>query len=106
MPALGGRPWAAPGRHPSPHDSGGAIARCGDRLGSMRGIMDPLIIFDCERVIPNRFSLALGAAARMRALSRGAEPRISEVRRASPDTALREISADAFSPNELQILLL
>lgn len=38
--------------------------------------MDPHIVFDCEKVLPNRFDLAVAAAARVRALSRGGEPRI------------------------------
>jgi hypothetical protein len=37
--------------------------------------MDPHIVFDCEKVLPNRFDLAVAAAARVRALSRGGEPR-------------------------------
>jgi len=38
--------------------------------------MDPNIVFDCEKVLPNRFGLALAAAARIRALNRGSEPRL------------------------------
>jgi len=36
--------------------------------------MDPHVVFDCQKVLPNRFALTLAAAARSRALARGAEP--------------------------------
>ncbi len=39
--------------------------------------MDPHVIFDCEKALPNRFVLVLAAAARTRALNRGAEPRLA-----------------------------
>ncbi|MER9963653.1 DNA-directed RNA polymerase subunit omega [Mesorhizobium sp. M0045] len=35
--------------------------------------MDPLIVLDCENTVPNRFALAVAAAGRARALSRGSE---------------------------------
>ncbi|AYM66096.1 DNA-directed RNA polymerase subunit omega [Agrobacterium fabrum] len=38
--------------------------------------MDPHVVFDCQDVVPNRFALTVAAAARARALSRGAEPRL------------------------------
>lgn len=37
--------------------------------------MDLFLVFDCQKVLPNRFALALAAAARSRALARGAGAR-------------------------------
>jgi DNA-directed RNA polymerase subunit omega len=63
--------------------------------------MDPHIVFDCEKVLPNRFDLAVAAAARVRALSRGGEPRIRISDTGRTELALREIAAGAFEPDEL-----
>lgn len=63
--------------------------------------MDPNIIFDCEKVLPNRFGLALAAAARIRALNRGSEPRIGVADAGTTECALREIAAGVFRPFEL-----
>lgn len=68
--------------------------------------MDPLVIFDCQKVVPNRFALVLAAAARTRALNRGAEPRLSETGVYGADLALREIAGPAFTPDELAPFLL
>lgn len=64
--------------------------------------MDPNIVFDCEKVLPNRFGLALAAAARIRALNRGSEPRL-RVADAGTTTecALREIAEGVFRLDEL-----
>lgn len=67
--------------------------------------MDPFIVNDCEKFIPNRFALALAAASRCRALSRGADPRTGERARSGVDVALDEIGAGAFSKNELSLFL-
>ncbi len=32
--------------------------------------MDPHVVFDCQKILPNRFALALAAAARTCALKR------------------------------------
>jgi DNA-directed RNA polymerase subunit omega len=63
--------------------------------------MDPNIVFDCEKVLPNRFGLAVAAAARVRALGRGGEPRIRIADSGRTELALREIAAGAFKPDEL-----
>ncbi|WP_417418733.1 DNA-directed RNA polymerase subunit omega [Hoeflea sp.] len=63
--------------------------------------MDPLVVFDCEKVLPNRFALVLAAAARSRALNRGAEPRLEVQGRNTSDLALQEIARGAFSKDEL-----
>ena len=64
--------------------------------------MDPNIIFDCEKVLPNRFGLALAAAARIRALNRGSGPRIRVADAGTTaECALREIAADVFRLDEL-----
>lgn len=63
--------------------------------------MDPHVIFDCETALPNRFVLVLAAAARTRALNRGAEPRLALPHRNASDLALQEIAAGAFKVNEL-----
>jgi DNA-directed RNA polymerase subunit omega len=63
--------------------------------------MDPNIVFDCEKVLPNKFGLAIAAAARVRALGRGGEPRIRIADSGRTELALREIAAGAFKPDEL-----
>lgn len=63
--------------------------------------MDPHVIFDCQKVLPNRFALTLAAAARSRALARGAEPRLDAPDRSVSELALHEIAASAFSEHEL-----
>ena len=67
--------------------------------------MDPLIVFDCQKVILNHFALALAAAARARALNRGAGPRINEEALTHSELALHEIASSAFSPQELEPFL-
>jgi DNA-directed RNA polymerase subunit omega len=54
--------------------------------------MDPLVVFACEKVLPNRFALALAATARSRALNRGAELRLDRPIASVPEFALREIA--------------
>ncbi|WEX74514.1 DNA-directed RNA polymerase subunit omega [Sinorhizobium numidicum] len=56
-------------------------------------------------MFPNRFALTLAAAARGRALNRGADPRIEKPAAASTELALREIGAGAFSAEELSLFL-
>ncbi|MBN9035775.1 MAG: DNA-directed RNA polymerase subunit omega [Rhizobiales bacterium] len=63
--------------------------------------MDPHIIFDCQKVLPNRFALTLAAAARSRALARGAEPRLDVADYSVNELALHEIAAGAFTRDEL-----
>ncbi|GEM_PF-4910677 len=47
--------------------------------------MDTHVVFDCQKVLPNRFALTLAAASRIRALARGAEPRLDAVDRTVGD---------------------
>ncbi|RWL17895.1 MAG: DNA-directed RNA polymerase subunit omega [Mesorhizobium sp.] len=68
--------------------------------------MDPLIVFDCENAVPNRFALAVAAAGRARALSRGAEPRVPDEATAPVELALREIAGNRFQPDEVKPFLL
>ena len=63
--------------------------------------MDPHIIFDCQKVLPNRFALTLAAAARSRALARGAEPRLDAADYSVSELALHEIAAGVFRESEL-----
>lgn len=64
--------------------------------------MDPNIIFDCEKVLPNRFELALAAAACIRALNHGSEPRIRVADAGTTsECALREIAEGVFRLDEL-----
>lgn len=67
--------------------------------------MDPNVVFDCLKVLPNRFALTLAAAARSRALNRGAEPRIDRHAETYSELALREFAAGVFTPGELSALL-
>ena len=59
--------------------------------------MDPHVVFDCQEIVPNRFALTIAAAARTRALNRGAEPRIDPPNVSIRDLALHEIADGAFS---------
>lgn len=65
--------------------------------------MDPNIVFDCEKNLSNRFALTVAAAARVRALARGSEPRIDAAGACRIELALREIAAGAFAADELFI---
>lgn len=38
--------------------------------------MDPHVVFDCQNILPNKFALAVAAAARCPALNRGGKPRL------------------------------
>jgi DNA-directed RNA polymerase subunit omega len=66
--------------------------------------MDPFVVFDCAKVLPNRFALVLAAAARSQALHRGAQPRSDKETNSAIDLALNEIAAGAFTPAELERL--
>lgn len=68
--------------------------------------MDPLIVFDCERVLANRFALAVAAAARSRSLNRGAEPRLEMPGATASEIALTEIAQRSFLPDELALFLI
>lgn len=67
--------------------------------------MDPLVVFDCQKQVPNRFGLALAAAARARALRKGMPVRIQTAGLESTEAALREIASGAFTPKELGAFL-
>lgn len=68
--------------------------------------MDPLIVFDAQRTIPNPFALAIAAAGRARALSRGAEPRLPAKAKSRAHLALSEIAGKAFETQEIEPFLL
>ncbi|MBZ9719172.1 RNA polymerase rpb6 [Mesorhizobium sp. AD1-1] len=68
--------------------------------------MDPLIVFDAQRTIPNPFALAVAAAGRVRALARGAAPRLAASPKSRPHLALSEIAGNAFEPREIEPFLL
>lgn len=68
--------------------------------------MDPLIVLDCENTVPNRFALAVPAAGRARALSRGGEPRLSDKVTVPVELALREIAGNRFQPDEVKPFVL
>jgi DNA-directed RNA polymerase subunit omega len=63
--------------------------------------MDPHVVFDCQKVLPNKFALTLAAAARSRALAHGAEPRLDADERSVSELALHEIAAGVFREDEL-----
>ncbi|MBA9035959.1 DNA-directed RNA polymerase subunit omega [Rhizobium leguminosarum] len=67
--------------------------------------MDPHVVFDCQEIMPDRFALTIAAAARARALTRGAEPRLDLPRVSVGSLALREIAGSAFSHDELALFL-
>jgi len=63
--------------------------------------MNPLIVIDAAKAVPDPFALAMAAAARARALRRGAPPRSDADARPGPDLALCEIASSAFAEEEL-----
>ncbi|MBB3353814.1 DNA-directed RNA polymerase subunit omega [Rhizobium lentis] len=63
--------------------------------------MDPHIVFDCQNILPNRFALSLAAAARTRALRRGAKPRLDPRCASASEMALQEIACGAFADDEM-----
>lgn len=63
--------------------------------------MDPFVTIDAQKVLPNRFGLALAGAMRCRALRRGDEPRLALEGMTTQDLALHEIAAGAFTDAEL-----
>ena len=67
--------------------------------------MDPLLVFDCDKHMPNRFALALAGAARARALRAGVPPRIGVTESSRAEIALREIASGVFAPEELDAFL-
>lgn len=67
--------------------------------------MDPFVVFDCAKVLPNRFALTVAAAARSHALHRDAQPRLDTPAASASDLALREIAEGAFTPAELGLFL-
>jgi DNA-directed RNA polymerase subunit omega len=67
--------------------------------------MDPLVVFDCQKQVPNRFGLALAAAARARALRKGAPVQVQAPELDSTELALREIAAGVFALRELGVFL-
>lgn len=68
--------------------------------------MDPFVVFDCQKIVPNRFALTLAAVARSRALNRGAEPRLDRPGHNTRELALHEIASGAFTTKELAPYLL
>jgi len=63
--------------------------------------MDPFVTIDAQKVLPNRFGLALAGAMRCRALRQGDEPRLALEGMTAQDLALNEIAARAFTDAEL-----
>ena len=65
--------------------------------------MDPFVVFDCEKVLRNRFALTVVAAARSRALKTGSDPRLERPTTDIVDLALQEIAAGVFTRDELDL---
>ena len=63
--------------------------------------MDPHVVFDCRDIVPNRVALTVAAAARARALTRGAEPRLDLPGASATNLALHEIAGGALRQDEL-----
>lgn len=63
--------------------------------------MDPFVVFDCQQVMLDRFALALAAAARSRALLRGAQPKLVGSGKGATEVSLQEMAGRAFSREEL-----
>ena len=67
--------------------------------------MDPLIVFDAKKAVPDHFALVVAAAARARALQGGAEPRVDVHSEPGPHLALSEVVSGAFAEEELEPFL-
>ncbi len=67
--------------------------------------MHPHVVFDCQKVVPNRFLLTLAAAARSRALGLGATPRLDLDDADGKEIALHEIASGVFTADELALFL-
>ena len=65
--------------------------------------MNPLILDDCQKVLPNPFLLAIAAAARARALRHGAEPKVSCGTPPPIELALQEIAAGLLAEGEFEL---
>lgn len=68
--------------------------------------MARVTIEDCTVKIPSRFELVVLAAQRAREISAGAKPAVERDNDKNPVVALREIAADAVTPDTLKELLL
>jgi len=66
--------------------------------------MNPFIMQDCQKVLPNPFLLALTAAARVRALRRGAEPKVLCSPLPPTELALQEIAAGLLAKEDFEFL--
>ena len=67
--------------------------------------MEHVFSVECQRFVPNPFALVHVAAARARAIQRGAPPRLQIENDSLGPLALREIAAGAFASGELERLL-
>jgi DNA-directed RNA polymerase subunit omega len=67
--------------------------------------MNPFIVFDAQKVVPDAFALALATAARTRALRSGADPRVDLEAEPGPHLALSEIAAGAFTTEDMKPFL-
>lgn len=67
--------------------------------------METVFAVDCQRFVPNPFTLVHVAAGRARQLSSGAEPRVTDVGHTSAATALMEIAAGTLSEDEIMAML-
>jgi DNA-directed RNA polymerase subunit omega len=67
--------------------------------------MEPFLSIDCQRYVPNRFTLVHFLASRVRALNRGAEPRLPQAR-SNVELAMKETASGAFAAAEAERLML
>ncbi len=63
--------------------------------------MDPLVVLDCQKVLPDRFALTLAAAARSRALLQGAGAMLDMPGASPAELALHEIAAGLLTRDEI-----
>ncbi|MBB4227032.1 hypothetical protein [Rhizobium mongolense] len=67
--------------------------------------MDPHVVFDCQKILPNKFVLAVAAAACCRALNRGAKPRVDLPGINESELALQEIASGVLAGAELALFV-
>lgn len=65
--------------------------------------MDPHVVFDCQKILPNKFVLAVAAAACCRALNRGGKPRLDLPGIKESELALQEIASGVLAGAELAL---
>tara|TARA_B100000614_G_scaffold259350_1_gene283770 strand:- start:10879 stop:11130 length:252 start_codon:yes stop_codon:yes gene_type:complete len=63
--------------------------------------MNPYIVIDAKKVVPDHFGLVLAASARGHALKAGAQPLVDDAECSPAELAMKEIASRAISEDDL-----